>query len=114
MWDLRTFKCVQTMHHNSGSIYAILVENTSIFAATYEHTIGIWDTRTFQCLQNLPGNQLTNTTPLCVLFVINKRSSHQRTFLFQGHSGAVYSLGISGQRMFSGSYDTTIRVSLTQ
>jgi F-box/WD-40 domain protein 7 len=50
-------------------------------SGTYENTINVWDLRTLDCIRTLPG-----------------------------HTGAVYALAIVGNKLFSGSYDATIRV----
>jgi WD40 repeat protein len=50
-------------------------------SGTYENTINVWDLRTLDCIRALPG-----------------------------HTGAVYALAIVGNKLFSGSYDATIRV----
>jgi WD40 repeat protein len=52
-----------------------------ICSGTYENTINVWDLRTLECIRTLPG-----------------------------HTGAVYTLAIMGNKLFSGSYDATIRV----
>lgn len=86
MFDMANFNLARTMQQNCGSIYSIVVSGNMLYAATYENSILIWDLRTHEYVRSLAG-----------------------------HSGAVYSLCLdseNGKKLFSGSYDTTIRVHL--
>eukprot|EP00117_Sycon_ciliatum_P040688 scpid31882/ scgid29858/ E3 ubiquitin-protein ligase TRAF7; RING finger and WD repeat-containing protein 1; RING finger protein 119; TNF receptor-associated factor 7 len=87
VWDLETFDTVQMVDVSGGSVYSLQVTNELLICGTYENSIHIWS------LSNLEQTQKTTLT---------------------GHAGTVYALVVveSGgqQRLFSASYDRTIRV----
>jgi WD40 repeat protein len=82
IWDLDTFQCRGTINAQCGIIYSLAVsESGRLLAGTNQNLIFVWDLRTLEEISTL-----------------------------HGHFGAVYALCVSGDRFFSASYDTTIRV----
>lgn len=79
-WDLNTFECTGTIQVEFGSIYSIAVAGKRLLVGTFENLIYVVD---FESKEN---------------------------YCLHGHQGAVYSLCVCGDRFFSSSYDTTIRV----
>jgi WD40 repeat protein len=94
-------KLIKTLESNCGSIYSMVQHGNLLFwyayyyttlhhthtnisydpSATYENTINIFDMRTWECER-----------------------------LLTGHTGSVYGLVIHGNKLYSSSYDTSIRV----
>jgi len=105
VWDMLNLKLMKTLESNCGSIYSMVQHGNLLFwyvffnslihptkctnvvnhadSATYENTINIFDMRTWECER-----------------------------LLTGHTGSVYGLVIHGNKLYSSSYDTSIRVCL--
>lgn len=80
-------KCLESLQTSGGSIYSVYITDQYIICGTYEHLIHIWDGSTLDEVRTL-----------------------------EGHSGTVYALEVMAgsangrSRLFSASYDRTIRV----
>jgi WD40 repeat protein len=89
IWDLGTFSCLRTLHGGGGSLYTLcVVDGRWLLSGNYDNNVDVWDVADIE-----KAEQVRRLT---------------------GHVGAVYSLGISGNRIFSGSYDSTIKVWSTE
>lgn len=81
-------KKLHELHTSGGSVYSLCVTTDYVFCGTYENVIHVWEAVSFQLLRTLDG-----------------------------HVGTVYALAVMPQsspnnkgRLFSASYDKTIRV----
>lgn len=96
MFDMANFNLARTLTQSCGSIYAIVVQGNTLYAATYENT----------------GMSCYDAYTHAELVLMWDLRTHEYVRSLAGHSGAVYSLAIdeNGKKLFSGSYDNTIRV----
>lgn len=94
MFDMAGFNEARKMTQSCGSIYGMVVSGNMLLAGTYENTVNIWDLRYLMVNSFFPH-------PI---------RSHEYVRSLVGHSGAVYSVALSGNNLMSGSYDNTIRV----
>eukprot|EP00727_Mastigamoeba_balamuthi_P005283 m51a1_g14753 hypothetical protein (576) ;mRNA; f:325494-327461 len=124
VYDLETFECVKTLDGHNHWVRAMTVSGWHLFSGAY-NTIKVWDLGTFTCLRTLRGaggsmytlsvvdtkwllcGNYENAIDVWDISDIDKAEHVRR---LAGHIGAVYSLGVSGKRFFSGSYDSTIKV----
>ena len=86
---------------NGGSVYSLALTNKYIICGTYENMIHVWDIQSLSEITSLSGKG-------CGLVGV--------AYILTGHVGTVYALAVlptpGGQtRLFSASYDKTIRVS---
>ncbi|KAL4230818.1 E3 ubiquitin-protein ligase traf7 [Mactra antiquata] len=85
IWDLDSLECLRQLETSGGSVYSIAITNHHVLCGTYENVIHVWDIGTQQQVTTL-----------------------------RGHSGTVYALAAcntgSGTKVFSASYDRSLRV----
>ncbi|ELU10500.1 hypothetical protein CAPTEDRAFT_116521 [Capitella teleta] len=83
--DLDTLDCVRELETPGGSVYSITITQHHILCGTYENCIHVWELSSFEQVTHLDG-----------------------------HSGTVYALAVlntsSGIKVFSASYDRSLRV----
>lgn len=85
IWDLDTLEVIHNLETSEGSVYSLAVTNHHILCGTYENVIHVWE---------LVSKELVVT--------------------LKGHTGTVYSMAVlhttSGTKVFSASYDRSLRV----
>uniref|UniRef100_A0AAZ3SBR9 RING-type domain-containing protein n=1 Tax=Oncorhynchus tshawytscha TaxID=74940 RepID=A0AAZ3SBR9_ONCTS len=88
IWDIRSLDCVHVLQTSGGSVYSIAVTNHHIVCGTYENLIHVWDIESKEQVRTLTG-----------------------------HVGTVYALAVISTpdqtKVFSASYDRSLRVSLS-
>ena len=43
VWDLKTFKCVETWAQHAGSVEALFVDKTNVYSGSTDGTVIVWD-----------------------------------------------------------------------
>jgi E3 ubiquitin-protein ligase TRAF7 len=122
--DLESLECVHTLTGHNHWVRAIQCSGQLLYTASY-NSIKIWDIKTFECRRTVPAH---HGSIYCLAFIgqqylacatyenavaIYRLLPDSQLEFFQelkGHSGAVYACCVSGSRLFSGSYDYTIKV----
>ena len=107
IWDLsqNPFQCIRTITGNYGSIYCLAVssEYNYLLSGTYENKINVKTYWGNLCASKTLKWQKKNQK-------VYDLSTYKPLHSLEGHIGAVYTLAVWGNRFYSGSYDSTIKV----
>mmetsp|Transcript_11059 Transcript_11059/g.27109 ORF Transcript_11059/g.27109 Transcript_11059/m.27109 type:complete len:680 (+) Transcript_11059:119-2158(+) len=122
----RVLRCVSELRGHAGSVEAVTVWGNSVLSASRDGSIRAWDLHTHAgqaCLQLPGGNATKSVYALAVvgdtLFSGGRNNGGsplhawdlkewRHKSALQGHSDAVMALVARGERLWSGSWDTTI------
>jgi WD40 repeat protein len=121
VWDLNSFKCIETLTGHHGIVNCLLAHKHLIFSGSNDCTIMVWDIPSLKRIAVLHGH----TQPLRAFAVGHGRlysasrdttikmwdiDSFKEIGTLEGHSAVVMALAVVDQVLISASADRTIRI----
>jgi WD40 repeat protein len=123
VWSMDSLKCVHTLEGHTDSVTALQIVDQQMFSASWDKSIRVWSiSQGWQCVHTIEqahtdwiyglalyGDSIVSASGDNTIGVWNAGSEFTSSRRLKGHTHTVSCLAIGSQRLFSGSYDKTIR-----
>ena len=113
VWDLTTLRKVSVLQGHVDAVRALAVSGNRLFSGSYDNSIRVWDTETFASLGHLQGHTGPVRAPTVHPASAARRAARSAKLTHppcrRRRFPQVRTLVTAAGRLFSGSYDRTVR-----